>query len=568
MSSKEEEILEAVHKEISPDYTKSVVGQATRHFHGDKDKVIDFFQPHVPQTPVVSIPVYEVHIKSKPGDTKTADAEHIYAEFIEVKTPAKSVNTKTVDTKTVDIKSVDTKSIDTKSVDTKTADTKTVDTKSDQPSGVSAEELAKRKEEELFEMLEEQDKRSILNEHTYMDFSQDEVVEQKIDESTTMKPTESVKAESSKVDPVEPAKVEPVEPAQPVKDEPVKCESKEVESQQISSRHVVIKRCSYGDDEDDDSSSEDDDNDLLIKVPPEYMKGRLPTDVCRIKVTVKDNVISFDWKIADNVELSKKDWIGLYIHDRQYYNKHETYMYLDGKKEGSGSFTARTVGYFDLRYYQNGGNEEKSRSEAFLVGPKMEVKARLEGRRKICVKWNRTIEKPGDWIGLYAVSTYSNKKYIGFNYTSYANSEGEITFDAPRTPGEYEVRYFFSDAGYTYSGRSQHIVIPNEDEMEVISTHPIVKIHWQTFSQEPNSSDWIGIYASAEDSAKLLYYEYLKNGAMDSVGDHGIVEIDLKQAELPEGSDKWEVRLCNKAPVQPFLRVPFIKPVPKTEEKH
>jgi len=309
-----------------------------------------------------------------------------------------------------------------------------------------------------------------------------------------------------------------------------------------------------------------------IIVPPDYMKGRLPTDMCEIEVSVTDMNIGFNWKIREDLELSAKDWIGLYIHDRQYSNKYESYVSLGGKREGSASFTAPGIGYFDLRFYQNNGSEEKSRSEPFIVGVKMDVKAKMNGRRKIDVTWDRSIETSGDWIALYPVSTYSNAKYIQQIPASSANSDGVITFDAPRQPGEYEVRYFFSSkrhgSGYAFSGKSEHIVIPNEDKIEVEATHPIVKVRWQTFSQEPNSSDWIGLYDSKEDNAKRLGWEYLSTkGLMDSVGDHGIAEINVKElsclapeGELPEGSDKWEVRLFNKAPNQPFLRAPFVKP--------
>jgi len=314
-------------------------------------------------------------------------------------------------------------------------------------------------------------------------------------------------------------------------------------------------------------------SELGVTVPPDYMIGRLPTDACVISPVVDNDkmVISFTWKIPDNVEVSPKDWIGLYIHDRQYSNKYESYVLLGGKREGIASFKAPTIGYFDLRYYPNNGSVEKSRSEPFLVGPKMNVEAKLQGRRKISVTWDRASETNGDWLALYPVSTYSNTKYLQQLPASSANNDGVVLFDAPRQPGEYEVRYFFTNkrhaTGYAFSGRSQHIVIPNEDLLEVVATHPVVKVKWQTFSQEPNSSDWVGLYTSSDDKASRLGWEYLcKKGLMDSVGDHGVAEIEAKElihlapeGDLPEGSDQWEVRLFNKAPNQPFLRAPFIK---------
>jgi len=318
----------------------------------------------------------------------------------------------------------------------------------------------------------------------------------------------------------------------------------------------------------------------LMRPPPDYQIGRLPTDECVIIPTVKDMTISFTWDIPETVEVHEKDWIGLYIHDRQYSNKHEAYKYLGGKRHGSDSFVAPTIGYFDLRYYPNRGGIEHSRSEPFLVGPPMSVHAERDGRRKIAVSWDRSAEQPGDWLALYPVETYSNTKYLQTINASSANSDGKVFFDSPRRPGEYEVRYFFTNkrhaTGYAFSGRSEHIVIPNEDEMEVIATHPIVKVKWQTFSQEPRSRDWVGLFPSKDDSAKNMGWAYLSSkGLMDSVGDHGIAEIEAKnlirlapEATLPADAVNWEVRLYNGTSSSvPFLRAPFLKPKKEEEKK-
>jgi len=307
--------------------------------------------------------------------------------------------------------------------------------------------------------------------------------------------------------------------------------------------------------------------------PPEYMIGRLPTEECEIHVTVKDMTITFTWDIPDTAEVHPKDWIGLYIHDRQYSNKHETYTYLEERHHGSSSFVAPTIGFYDLRYYPNGGSIEHSRSEPFVVGPQMPVHAKRDGRRKIAVSWDRDAELPGDWLALYPVETYSNTKYLQTINAANANNDGVVFFDAPRRPGEYEVRYFFTNkrhaSGYAYSGRSEPIVIPNEDGMEVIATHPIVKVRWQTYSQEPRSRDWVGLFSSKDDSAKNMGWCYLSTkGLMDCVGDHGVAEIEVKQlmnlspeAELPEEAVNWEVRLYNGTSSSvPFLRAPYLKP--------
>jgi len=307
---------------------------------------------------------------------------------------------------------------------------------------------------------------------------------------------------------------------------------------------------------------------------PDPKAGRVPTEECEITVTgvSEDRVISFTWKIPEKYETSRKDCIGLYIHDREFSNKYEKIFMLEGKHEGSGSFEAPTIGYYDLRYYPNYSSIEHSRSKPFLVGPEMTVNAKLQDRRKIVVSWNTAAQTDGDWLALYSSGTYSNVKYIQWCKASSANSDGEVTFDAPRTPGSYEVRYFFTSkkhaSGYAYSGISEPIVIPNEDKMEVLATHPVVKVRWQVFSQEPYSKDWIGVFPSSENNARPLGWTYLSTkGLMDSVGDHGIAEIEVSslsrllpppEGQLPAEADKYEIRIYNRAPNQPYLRIPFV----------
>ena len=321
----------------------------------------------------------------------------------------------------------------------------------------------------------------------------------------------------------------------------------------------------------DSGLTESDVRSEVLQVVPEYQRGRLPTRECVITVAVDGKRIAFTWAIAAGVELSAKDWIGLYIHDRQYSNKYESYVSLGGAREGRGTFTAPTVGYYDLRYYRSNGSVERSRSAPFLVGPPMAVRARLDGRRRIAVSWDRSVETPGDWLALFAVGTYSNTQYLQSVPAAAANSDGVVVLDAPRRPGCYEVRYFFRAhghaSGYAFSGRSAGLVVPDEDLLRVEATHPVVRVRWQTFSQEPCKAAWVALYDSPARDARRLGWAYCAaKGLLDPVGDHGIAEIHVPAlaaladgAPLPAGADTWEVRLFNKAPVpQPFLRAPFL----------
>jgi len=572
-----------VHK-ISPDITESVIGQAADSFGNDKQKVLEFFQENIcgaevkatfdqvveylrSTVPIDGVPTsfYEDCVRKANCDMSVAydlavqEKDRMISERRSKSKPithtakgptaAPVVSPPVYNPHSAEKPKKELPPNPSQKVAPKKELPKKEEPKKEKPVhhsiGISPDEIARQNQAEFLKLKEQQEKEKQLR------LQREKEREKRLKEMKARRAAESLAVEPSKE---EPSKVEPELPKEEPAAEPTKEESSE---------------------SDEDDSSVGDENTLIVKPPPEYMKGRLPTDLCEIKVTgvkeneKKENVITFSWKISPNAELSAKDWIALFIHDREHSNKFESYVYLDGKSEGSKSFIAPGIGFFDLRFYQNGQYEEKSRSNEFCVGPEMEVKATMQGRRKINVTWNRRIETTGDWIGLYHASTFSNAKYIQQHPVSEANSDGVIAFDAPREPGDYELRYFFSSGkhgtGYAFSGKAQ-IVIPNEDEMHVISTHPVVKVKWQTYSQEPNSSDWIGLYDSTDDKAKRLGWAYLSaKGLMDSVGDHGVAEIEVKdlmclapEATLPEDSDNWEVRLFNKSSKQPFLRVPYI----------
>jgi len=526
MSSEEDDIRE-IQQKIGGDYTESVIAAVYRDKQKDKNKVIDFFRPNA-ATQQAEASINETVRFLRELMPIEGIPDKMYQECVE---KAGGNLSDAVDMLTAESKKFFAREVA-------------------KENKISVQREAEQKEADFYALLEKQKKEAHERElQTRRLEEQHEEVNKKIEEIFA----HIKKNETTVVPPIVPPMPKPIPSA--------------VNSSAVNPHP--------------DGSSPHSDLPMVVLHPshypnpgetPDYMKGRLPTDLCVILPTVSKNVISFTWSIKEGVELNPKDWIGLFIHDRQFSNKYENYVNLAGKREGSASFIAPTNGYFDLRYFQKNGREEKSRSLPFLVGPEMTVNATLQGRRKIVVSWNRTLESERNWLALFPISTYSNTQYIKHYYASSASRDGTITFDAPRQPGEYEVRYFLTDkhtaSGYAYSGNSDPIVIPNEDSLVVTSTHPVVRVQWQTFSQEPNTHDWVGLYASSDPNAERLGWEYLCNGTMDSVGDHGVALINncrilsvlAPEDKLPEGSDKWEVRLFNRAPNQPFLRAPFINP--------
>jgi len=310
------------------------------------------------------------------------------------------------------------------------------------------------------------------------------------------------------------------------------------------------------------------------KIPP-YLVGRVPTDECIIDVKPgKGMVVNFTWKILDGIELNPRDCIRLYAHDHDRNNHHcdEPYL-LKGEPSGSGSFQVPGVGYYDLRYFPKSGPKEHSRSLPFLIGDEMKLAVERPSRYEIVVRWDRNLQMKGDWLGLYNIETYNAEEFIAYEYApSKTGKEDKVVFHLPRTPGTYEVRYFFTSkrqAGktYAYSGKSEPIVVTDEDKMEIIQTHPVTKIRWQTSSQEPNRRDYVGIYASKDKSCRDCLAWVRLNPRGTTLSDQGVAEVTIplfknlaEDAVLPDEAYDYEVRIyCTGSKKKPLLVVPFLK---------
>ncbi|MBN1150042.1 hypothetical protein JXA84_02345 [candidate division WOR-3 bacterium] len=81
--------------------------------------------------------------------------------------------------------------------------------------------------------------------------------------------------------------------------------------------------------------------------------------------------------------------------------------------------------------------------------------------------------------------------------------EGEVTFDAPVEPGEYDIRMFDSDfegeevtyASFTVSGERQDVTATIELEKDVFEPGEEIEVKF-TVSQRLESSAWIGLIPS------------------------------------------------------------------------
>jgi len=281
------------------------------------------------------------------------------------------------------------------------------------------------------------------------------------------------------------------------------------------------------------------------------------------------DTITFRWE-TEGLPLSTADWIGLFIHNRQYSNKYSKYLCTKGQPTGEGRFTGLLPGTYDLRFFLAGTPRETARTGPILVGTGVELHATFEAKpgckREVHVSWDgqAAMSTANDWVGLFHASTLSNKRYIAYQYVTGFTS---LVFAAPREPGEYSVRYFRAGSGYCFSG-CMTVTVPNDDKLEVVpsdgSTKPgtvRVRVRWQCYSAESARGDWIGVFESAEPTAARLGYAYTSSGRAPE-GDHGVVDVDVNTpSNTPtETLPVWEIRFfATSLPKdkQPHLRIPY-----------
>eukprot|EP01105_Mastigella_eilhardi_P012351 TRINITY_DN2831_c0_g1_i7.p1 TRINITY_DN2831_c0_g1~~TRINITY_DN2831_c0_g1_i7.p1 ORF type:complete len:310 (-),score=44.10 TRINITY_DN2831_c0_g1_i7:31-960(-) len=266
--------------------------------------------------------------------------------------------------------------------------------------------------------------------------------------------------------------------------------------------------------------------------------------------------ILFSWEVQ-GLTCTSKDWIGLYIHNRQYCNKYSAYFLTNGEARGSGSFSRVCEGHYDLRLFLHGDNAVVAstasgctpacRTNAVVVGTPVAVQACLAGR-SVVVSWptEQASSHPlSDWVGLFSAVTLSNRQFITFKYCTAA---GTVALPAPCAPGAYEVRYFKHGSSYAYAGRSDLVVVPNSDHVQVRPSRLTqgqqeFEVAWTLSTAEPSSRDWVGLFCHGVPNGRYLACWYTCKGACEALDDfghaHGALHVcgDVVQTLAPGNYD-------------------------------
>eukprot|EP01105_Mastigella_eilhardi_P010916 TRINITY_DN2522_c0_g2_i1.p1 TRINITY_DN2522_c0_g2~~TRINITY_DN2522_c0_g2_i1.p1 ORF type:complete len:677 (-),score=154.74 TRINITY_DN2522_c0_g2_i1:95-2014(-) len=266
--------------------------------------------------------------------------------------------------------------------------------------------------------------------------------------------------------------------------------------------------------------------------------------------------VLYSFELVDHVP-SPRDWVALFIHDREY--TYEQSACTGGKLKGSGVFRGLRDGFYDVRLFLCGSKVAALISAPVLVGTLVHLSATyLPEERRITAKYSPPGD-PKDWVGLFSTATRSNQtKYSLERHTCSEGSSSTLDFTAPRMPGSYHLRYFKITSGLVYSAISLPIEVTVQHQLTatVTADETALTVTWLCTSQEPSSYDWVGLYSSVvAQSTSYVAYQYCF-GRGETPKDRGSLVFELTKCTIP---GEYEVRFFshNNGKYTPLMRQTF-----------
>jgi len=260
----------------------------------------------------------------------------------------------------------------------------------------------------------------------------------------------------------------------------------------------------------------------------EFIMSRIAQENALVTLSVRysNKIIAVTWGLGKDYKAAPNDWIGFYkVGQRN--EKYREYIKTNGERKGSHNFTApKTPGLYIFKYFSAGTYNEVACSDVIHIGPQLSLNASLvpaqsAQNKKWTIELQCTLNAgeltTSDWVGLYAASEKSNRRYIAMKYLA-PMKVGEsmvLTFDAPRTPGDYVFRFFPSRCRYTHVATSNRVRVENRDALHVETvrddkTGRIVKLRVRAVihSVDPNVSDYVAVYRIDAPNNSYVSYAY------------------------------------------------------------
>ncbi len=206
------------------------------------------------------------------------------------------------------------------------------------------------------------------------------------------------------------------------------------------------------------------------------------------------STIEFEYEVQEDL-LKGSPWIGIVPSNIQHGNetvndKHDlSFVYINSGKDSISLTAPSEEGFYDLRLHDSdfGGKE--------LGYISFEVKKEIKTLPVITT--NKNVYRPGeeikatfknapakttrDWIGVYKESS-DESGYLSWQYLD-GNSEGELSFIAPRDEGDYNLR-MFDDDSYNTIAMSESIRVSKEESTSSIGDKEVLFISDYAFCSE------------------------------------------------------------------------------------
>lgn len=231
------------------------------------------------------------------------------------------------------------------------------------------------------------------------------------------------------------------------------------------------------------------------------------------------------WSLGTDLKAAPSDWIGFYKLGMPN-EKYREYISTAGEREGSHHFTApKTPGLYQFRYFRESSYNEVAHSDLIHIGPQITLISALaqadNGKDRIDVT---AILSSGevttkDWFGLYHAEEKNNKNYLSMRYIQSSELQTKkivFTFEAPRTPGDYVVRFFPERCRYTSTAHGNNLRVLNRDKLTIdvvkdnATQRPLsLRIKFEIRSVDVSAKDYIGIYKTSAPNNSYVSYGYI-----------------------------------------------------------
>jgi len=268
-------------------------------------------------------------------------------------------------------------------------------------------------------------------------------------------------------------------------------------------------------------------------------------------IYLPNSTIEFEYEVEEGL-LKGSPWIGIIPSDIKHGDETEndkydlTYQYISSNKDKISLNAPSKEGFYDLRLHDSDFNGKELGYISFEVKDEVETLP--------IITTNQEVYKPGeeikvtyknapakttrDWIGVYRESS-DESGYLSWQYLD-GNTEGELSFIAPRDEGEYNLR-MFDDDSYNAIAISEIFSVSQKDLTTVYEDKEAIFISNYDFCSEiiegkpvdsklkfSNNDERIYIYLTIEEYQKehTISWEWIQpDGEL-----YDTVELDLQAA--------------------------------------